>query len=380
MKKWISLLLVISIFGLTALPGYAERGKFVNNSDPQLLSYIKSELYQKLVSSLNSDDYFVENVEAIYLSEEYFEELEFNSRSNIFFGYNIDELDAQFQGEKYFFTLQDNHTVVKKYEPKDNNDSYYTAMKNMAVGTGIILICVTVSVVSGGVGAPAISMIFSVAAKTGTIAAVSGGILGGVSAGIVTGFQTGDINEALKAAALSGSDGFKWGAITGALSGGIGEGIALKGATLNGLTMNEAALIQKESKYPLDVIKQFQNMDQYKVAKEAGLRPYLVDNKVALIRDIDLNYVDEMGRNNLQRMKDGLAALDPATGSPYELHHIGQKMDSTLAILTRAEHTQNGNDAIWHTIEGASQINRNVFNKQRASFWKEMASILGGGN
>lgn len=378
MKKWISLLLAISIFVLTALPGYAERGKFLSNADPKLLSYIKSDLYQQLVASLNSDEYFVENVEAIYLSEEYLEELEFNSKSNIFFGYTLAELDAQFQGEKYFFTLQDNQTVVKKYEPQD--DTYYTAMKNMAVGTGIILICVTVSVVSGGVGAPAISMIFSVAAKTGTVAALSGGVLSGVSAGIVTGFQTGDMNEALKAAALSGSDGFKWGAITGALSGGIGEGIALKGATLNGLTMNEAALIQKESKYPLDVIKQFQNMDQYKIAKEAGLRPYMVDNKVALIRDIDLNYVDEMGRNNLQRMKEGLAALDPATGKSYELHHIGQKMDSTLAILTRAEHTQKGNDAIWHTLEGASRINRPVFDKQREAFWKDMYSILSGGN
>lgn len=67
----------------------------------------------------------------------------------------------------------------------------------------------------------------------------------GVSAGVVKGIETGDLNESMKAAALAGSEGFKWGAISGTIAGGAGEAIALKGATLNGLTMNEAALIQK---------------------------------------------------------------------------------------------------------------------------------------
>jgi len=86
---------------------------------------------------------------------------------------------------------------------------------------------------------------------------LSSGALSGVSAAIVEGLETHDFEKAKKAAALSGSEGFKWGAITGALTGGTSEAIALKGATLNGLTMNQAAEIQKDSKYPLDVIKQF---------------------------------------------------------------------------------------------------------------------------
>ena len=77
-----------------------------------------------------------------------------------------------------------------------------------------------------------------------TVMALSGGAMGGISAGIVTGVQTGDMEQALKAAALAGSEGYKWGAITGVISGGASEAMALKGATTSGLTMNQAATIQ----------------------------------------------------------------------------------------------------------------------------------------
>lgn len=75
----------------------------------------------------------------------------------------------------------------------------------------------------------------------------------------------------------------------------------------------------------------------------------MVNGNMALIRKIDLNYVDDMGRTNLQRMEQGIAALDPS-GTPYELHHIGQHADSTLAVLTKAEHMQGGNNKIWHVF------------------------------
>lgn len=206
--------------------------------------------------------------------------------------------------------------------------------------------------------------------------ALSGGVLGGVSAGVVTGIQTGDMDAAIKSAALAGSEGFKWGAITGAISGGASEAIALKGATLNGLTMNEAAAIQKESGFPLDVIKNFKSIDQYNICKEAGLTPQMVNGKMSLIRSIDLNFKDELGKTNLQRMREGLAALDPSTRQAYQLHHIGQEMDSTLAILTEAEHMQNGNNLIWHVLGSDSAINRTVFDKQRQAYWKTLAEIL----
>lgn len=349
--------------------------EFAQLNDPELLAYVEDTLYAELVSQLKDGNYFVENVDAIYISQEYLEELAYNSQVNVFFGYTLAELEEQFQNERYIFTLDDNgQTTVKSFEGVDH--SYASVLRNVAVGTGVILICVTVSAVSAGIGAPAISMIFAASAKTGTMMALSGGALGSVSAGIVAGIETKDVDAALKAAVLGGSEGFKWGALSGTIVGGAEKAVALKGATLHGLTMNEAALIQRESGYPLDVIKEFASMEQYEICKGAGLQTAMVNNHMALIRPIDLNYVDDSGRSNLERMRQGVAALDPMTGESYQLHHIGQRMDSTLAVLTRYEHMQGGNNTIWHVFGEETQIQSEVFAVQRQKFWRETAEIL----
>jgi hypothetical protein len=103
----------------------------------------------------------------------------------------------------------------------------------------------------------------------------------------------------------------------------------------------------------------------------------MVNGNTALIRSIDLDFVDDLGRTNLQRMQQGLAALDPS-GVPYQLHHIGQKADSTLAILTQAEHIQGGNNAIWHLLDAATQVHGagNTWASQRQAFWKAIAELL----
>lgn len=392
MKKIVALLLIVSLLACSLPASFAEEAQlpagsvpeagFSGMNDPNLLRYTEDAIYENLVATLDSDEYFVENVSAVYISQEYIDELAYNAQANIYFGYTLQELAEQFQGKKYIFTLgDDGSTIVTEFEEYD--DTYDRALKNVAIGTGVILVCVTVSLVSAGLGAPAVSMIFSVAAQSGTKMALSGGIMGGVAAGIVTGVQTGDMDEALKAAALAGSEGFKWGAISGALAGGASEAIALKGATRSGLTMNEAATIQRESKYPLDVIKQFKSMDQYEICKNAGLYPVTVNGKTSLVRAIDLDYVDDFGRTNLQRMKEGLAAIDPDSGLPYELHHIGQKTDSTLAILTKAEHMQGGNNSIWHEFGSASEVhsaaNEALWNRQRQTYWRQLATLLEGG-
>ena len=392
MKKILSVLLIFSLLLCSISTSFAEEALlpagsvpeagFSGMNDPNLLRYTEDTIYESLVTALDSEEYFVENVSAIYISQEYIDELAYNSQANIYFGYTLQELAEQFQGKKYVFTLgDDGTTIVTEFE--DYDDTYDRALKNVAIGTGVILVCVTVSVVTGGLGAPAVSMIFAASAKTGTIMALSGGAMGGLSAGIVTGMQTGDMDAALKAVALAGSEGYKWGAISGAVSGGIGQTIALKGATMNGLTMNEAAAIQRESKYPLDVIKQFKSMEQYEICRDAGLKAVTVNGKTSLVRAIDLDYVDELGRTNLQRMKQGLAAIDPNSGVSYELHHIGQKTESTLAILTKSEHMQGGNNAIWHEFGIASEVHnastQSMWLTQKQTYWKQLAVLMEGG-
>lgn len=342
--------------------------------DKLLLAHIEDSIYSEAVRNLSSEQYFVENVSAVYLSKEYLEEVAYNSQSNIYFGYTLAELNDLFQGTKYVFTLgEDGKTTVKELvEIQDTTNE--EILKNVAIGTGVILICVTVSVVTGGAGAPAISAIFAASAKTGAVMALSSAAIGGVSAGVVRGIETGDMGEALEAAALAGSDGFKWGAISGAISGGANQAIALKGATLNGLTMNEAALIQKQSGYPLDVIKQFHTMDEYLAFKNANLKPTMIGGKTALVRtDIDLTMVDAKGRTNLERMRQGLAPQD-SNGISYELHHVGQKKDGTLAILSRTEHD---NPAIHGFLEKTEAHAAGTnWDTERKAFWKAFAELV----
>ena len=349
-----------------------EELNFNRLSDPKLLTFVEDTVYLDLCDRLGGD-YFIEKVDAVYISQEYIDELTYNSQANIFFGFTLAELDEQFQGTKYVFTLgEDGQTVVQPME--DYDDTYDQVIRNVAIGTGVILLCVTVSAVTAGAGAPAASMIFAMAAQTGSIMAVSSAGIGGVSAGLVTGLQTGDWDQALEAGILGASEGFKMGAITGALTGGIVEGVGLHGATLNGLTMNEAATIQRESDIPLNLIREFESMDQYNIIRDSGMFGGRVDGSAALIRDIDLDFVDDMGRTNLERMREGLAALDP-DGVPYELHHLGQSQDSVLAILTQQEHRGVGNHAIWHDLISPSQVDHGaVWDAQRAAFWRSFAA------
>lgn len=339
--------------------------------DANLLAHIEDLVYCETIHKLNNEQYFVENVSAVYISKEYLEEVAYNSQSNIYFGYTLAELNELFEGSKYVFTLaEDGTTTVQEMQIIEDTDTE-EILKNVAIGTGVILLCVTVSVVTDGVGAPAISMIFAASAKTGAIMALSSAAIGGVSAGGVRGIETGDMNKALEAAALAGSDGFKWGAIVGAVSGGASQAIALKGATLKGLTMNEAARIQKESSLPLDFIKNFHSVDEYNVYKNSGLQIDKVNGKYALTQNINWDFIGDVndGKTNAQRIADGLAPLD-ITGKPYEIHHIGQEADSPFAILTSSQHHENNSILHFNTGSSASRINRNVFESEKDKFWK----------
>ncbi len=198
----------------------SNQATFNNLDDPQLLQYVEDTVYAGLVDEFSSEDYIIKNVSAIYYSKEYLEEVGYNSKANIFFGYTLAELDEQFQGEQYVFTLSDDgETTVQLLE--DYDDTYDRVIKNVAIGTGVILVCVTVSVVSGGIGVSTISTIFAASAKTGTTFALSSAGFSGVFAGAVTGIQTKDFHQAVNAAALTGSESFKWGAISGVLIGGL---------------------------------------------------------------------------------------------------------------------------------------------------------------
>ncbi|MGM9911823.1 HNH/ENDO VII family nuclease [Floccifex sp.] len=154
-----------------------------------------------------------------------------------------------------------------------------------------------------------------------------------------------------------------------------------KGSSLYGeskqtaFTINEYAKIQKESGYPVDVIKQFHTIEEYDVVfKKANLKSVMVGDKSALVRfDIDLNRKDSKGRTNLERMKQGLAPKD-SKGLSYELHHVGQKKDGTLAILTQEEHDNKAIHGFLKRTEAHAEGTN--WNSERRAFWKNYAELI----
>ena len=401
-----------------------EEHSFTDLKDPNLINYYEQAIFAE-VSNRLGEEYTVDNVSAAYISKEYIEELTYNSQSNIFFGYSLAELDAEFNGTRYVFTLGKNgETVVVPFEAYDS--TYEKVLKNVAIGTGVILICVTVSAVTAGAGAPAVSMIFAASAKSGAIFAASSGALSAVIAGTVTGIETGSFDEAIKAGALAGSESFKWGAITGAVMGGSSELITLKSAASGGLTLDEAAILMKEeglssnflkqihsieeynelvsiaeaneltiqnlaqisqaTGYPLEIVKMMKSTKEGMVYfEQAGLYAKSINGQTALIRSIDLNYKSTLAGKtvtNLERMRLGYPAIDPVTGKAFQLHHIGQKVDSPLAILTQFEHTGGGNKSLLHDPNIVEGVHKNlpdaVWAAQKREFWKALAKLLAG--
>ena len=84
---------------------------------------------------------------------------------------------------------------------------------------------------------------------------------------------------------------------------------------------------------------------------------------------------DIFSMTNKERALNGMAPLD-SNGQAFELHHIGQRMDSALAELRSEQHRGPGNDAILHEKNAPSQIDRNAFQSERSDYWKARAEML----
>lgn len=137
----------------------------------------------------------------------------------------------------------------------------------------------------------------------------------------------------------------------------------------------ERKLELKEKGYGEKTIESIRSEEEADIYSGAELEAKEVNGRECLVRkDIDYDQVDDRGRTNLERMSKGLSPLDK-NGQPYELHHIGQKMDSPLAELTKKEHgtQERGNYTILHETKKESEISRTEFGKERAEHWKARA-------
>lgn len=354
--------------------------EYASPADPEIAEGLEESVYASLREALNSEDFLIDEVEVAYVSQEYLDELQYNSQKNVFFGYTLPEIRDYFEGVPYVFTVENGVTVVKPFE--DYDDTWEQVAVNVATGTGVIAVCATVTVLAPAVGAPtAVTAIFTFATGGAVSGAVVDAAISGVFTGIITGVQTGDIEQAIKAAALSASEDYKCGAIIGAAAAGAAEGVGLlkaskyaKKAGEAGLTMSEAAKVQLESGFSLKTIRNMRNMDEYEVYKSAGLKECIVKTpegtRRVLARDLDMKIADKDGRTNLQRMEKGLNPIDE-NGVTYDYHHVGQKNDGTLALLSKHEHRMSG----LHSKQ-MSEIERNAFNREKRQINKISAAQL----
>ena len=151
-----------------------------------------------------------------------------------------------------------------------------------------------------------------------------------------------------------------------------------------GLTDEQKQRIKEETGWSDEVINAIGSWQEYEIYQNAGLVEVEIGGKKCLIRnDIDWNQIDEKGKTNAQRIKEGKAPLDKK-GEQIQLHHIGQRPDSPLAELTYDEHRRGGNDSILHDKTKETEVHgvgkENAWKVERENYWKARADYNNGGN
>lgn len=124
-------------------------------------------------------------------------------------------------------------------------------------------------------------------------------------------------------------------------------------------------------------ISYFNSIFEAQAYKEFGLKEYVINNRPYLIRtDFEFDYRNsEDGKTNKEVIGGDRSPYDRITGEKFELHHIGQKDSSPIAMLTENQHRSSEGNAIFHTNKKASEINRQKYKKIKKNFWKDFPII-----
>lgn len=134
----------------------------------------------------------------------------------------------------------------------------------------------------------------------------------------------------------------------------------------------EKSRIMEASPYSDKINDYVRSESEVKVYQNGRLEEGVVNDRPVLKSpEIDPTFKDASGNTNLERMKMGRPPLDKY-GESLELHHIGQKMDSPLAELTKSEHKLY--DKTLHDKSQPSVIDRDTFAFQRSAHWKARAN------
>lgn len=293
---------------------------FSGLDDTNLLYFMEDSIGADLESTLGTD-YQIESVSATYISKEYIEEYAYNSKENIYFGYTLSEIEAQFDGKPFVFTLDNNgKTTVKAFEGYD--DTFSKILHNVAIGTGVILLAVTVSAL---VPETAVSVVLAASAKSAMAVGTSSGVLSGAVEGIVKFVETGNIKESFKAAALTASEEFKWGALGGAVAGGVAKALTYPRANPNISSWRRSEEIA-QWKYGGDTQVAFLNKKKVSVTTPNSTRPDILRTYHGHKEAIEVkNYSPQHYDSLIQSLKKEI---------PYRNEHLPEGTTQRLVLST----------------------------------------------
>ena len=151
---------------------------------------------------------------------------------------------------------------------------------------------------------------------------------------------------------------------------GIHESFSSAVKPVDGMFGDFRAMWKSVTDWSDEILDAIRSQEEFDVYRKANLKEIEVDGKKALVKtDIDWNAVDEYGRTNAQRVKNGLAPLD-SNGEKIQLHHIGQRKDSPLAELSQKEHQEN--TKTLHDLTKPTEVHEegNTWNSQRQNYWR----------
>ena len=186
-------------------------------SDAGFVENLQDSVYNLIVDDLdesgNTQQIEVQEVKAVYLSKEYIEQYSFNSKETKFFGSTLGELEAKFGDQKYVFDIDENGKTVC-HAVDDFDDTFDQVTKVALVGTGVILISVTIVCVTGG--APVTALVACTGSSAGAITANQAHIALMAASAAVAIFDDGDVGNAAKDIAFDTGSDFIMQAIGGA--------------------------------------------------------------------------------------------------------------------------------------------------------------------
>lgn len=177
-------------------------------SDAGFVENLQDSVYNLIVDDLdesgNTQQVEVKEVKAVYLSKEYIEQYSFNSKETKFFGSTLGELEAKFGDQKYVFDIDENGKTVC-HAVNDFDNTFEQVSEVALLGTGVILISVTIACASGA--APVTALVACTGPTASAITANAPQIAVLAASSAVAIFDNGDVGDAAKDIAFdTGSD------------------------------------------------------------------------------------------------------------------------------------------------------------------------------